>query len=82
MKIKILSWVSIVNYKNMTNLKISVFVGNKFCQYEWMKEKVSEFYEAIYLQDKEEIFDEAIGLIRTYQHFHRSKPVIATHVIK
>lgn len=51
--------------------------GNKLLQYEWMKEEVNEFYEAIYLQDIEEIRDEAIGLIRTYQQFQGSKRVVA-----
>ena len=49
--------------------------GNKLFQYEWMREEVNEFYEAIHLQDIEEIQDEAIGLIRTFQHFQDSIPV-------
>jgi len=41
-----------------------------------MKEEVNEFYEAIYLEDVDEIRDEAIGLIRTFQQFHDSKRVV------
>jgi len=51
--------------------------GNKLFQYEWMKEEVNEFYEAIYLEDTEEIRDEAIGLIRTFQQFQDSKRVVS-----
>jgi hypothetical protein len=46
--------------------KIQAVNGNKLLQYEWMKEEINEFYEAIYLEDIEEIHDEAIGLIRTF----------------
>jgi hypothetical protein len=42
-----------------------------------MKEEVNEFYEAIHLQDIEEIRDEAIGLIRTFQQFKGSRRVVA-----
>jgi len=42
-----------------------------------MKEEVNEFYEAIHLQDLEEIRDEAMGLIRTFQQFRDSKRVFA-----
>jgi hypothetical protein len=78
MEIEIPSWVSIVNYRTMTNeKKNNATAGNKQYQYEWMKEEVNEFYEAIYLQDIEEIRDEAIGLIRTFQQFHDSKRVVA-----
>ena len=42
-----------------------------------MKEEVNEFYKAIYLQDIEEIRDEAIGVIRTFQQFQHSKRVVA-----
>ena len=42
-----------------------------------MKEEINEFYEAIYLGNKDEIFDEAIGLIRTAQQFNDSKRVMA-----
>ena len=41
-----------------------------------MKEEINEFYEAIYLQNKNEILDEAIGLIRTAQQFQNSKRVM------
>ena len=57
--------------------KLLAVKGNKMYQYEWMKEEISEFYEAIYQKNNEEIFDEAIGLIRTYQHFYKSKRVTA-----
>lgn len=77
MNIHIPSWVSIVDYRTMTNeKKIKASNGNKLCQYEWMREEVNEFYEAIYLADIEEIQDEAIGLIRTYQHFQDSARVV------
>ena len=42
-----------------------------------MKEEINEFYEAICLEDKNEILDEAIGLIRTAQQFSESKRVMA-----
>jgi hypothetical protein len=78
MEIKIPSWVSIVNYRTMTNeKKSSAVAGNKLVQNEWMKEEVNEFYEAIYLQEIEEIRDEAIGLIRTFQQFQGSKRVVS-----
>jgi len=78
MNIQIQSWVTIVNYRTMTNEKKTLAAdGNKLIQYEWMKEEVNEFYEAIHLQDTEEIRDEAIGLIRTFQHFQKSKRVVA-----
>ena len=78
MSIQIPDWVTIVNYRTMTNdKKAQAVAGNKLIQYEWMKEEVNEFYEAIHLQDIEEIRDEAIGLIRTYQQFRDSKRVVA-----
>ena len=77
MKITIPDWVSIENYRTMTSEKKTHAVnGNKLFQYEWMKEEVNEFYEAIYLEDIEEIRDEAIGLIRTFQQFKDSKRVV------
>jgi len=77
MEIQIPDWVTIVNYRTMTNEKKSYAVaGNKLFQYEWMKEEVNEFYEAIHLQDIEEIRDEAVGLIRTFQQFRDSKRVV------
>lgn len=76
MDIKIPSWVSIIDYRTMNDEKKSLTVaGNKKFQYEWMVEEVNEFYEAIHLQDISEIRDEAIGLIRTFQHFQESKRV-------
>ena len=78
MEISIPDWVSIENYRTMTNEKKAHAVnGNKLFQYEWMKEEVNEFYEAIYLEDVDEIRDEAIGLIRTFQQFHDSKRVVS-----
>ena len=77
MEIEIPDWVTIVNYRTMNaEKKVGAVSGNKLFQYEWMKEEVNEFYEAIYLQDIEEICDEAIGLIRTFQQFKGSKRVV------
>jgi hypothetical protein len=78
MEIAIPDWVSIENYRTMTSEKKTQAVdGNKLFQYEWMKEEVNEFYEEIYLEDIEEIRDEAIGLIRTFQQFQDSKRVVS-----
>jgi len=75
--ITIPKWAKIVDYRTMTDAKKRVAVeGNKFVQAEWMREEVNEFYEAVYIGDKAEIFDEAMGLIRTAQHFHKSKRVM------
>lgn len=74
--IKIPNWVKIVDYRTMTDEKKKAAVdGNQDAQYEWMVEEVNEFYEAVYNNDKQEIKDEAIGLIRTFQQFnnHRVK---------
>ena len=60
----------------MTSTKKKKAVEGIKKQLEWMKEEVNEFYEAIYLNDKDEILDEAIGLIRTAQQFNESKLVI------
>lgn len=77
MDIQIPNWVTIVNYRTMNSeKKAQAVAGNKLIQYEWMKEEVNEFYEAIHLQDEEEIRDEAIGLIRTFQQFQHSKRVV------
>jgi hypothetical protein len=77
-KIQIPSWVTIVNYRTMTDdKKTDAVLGNKLCQYEWMKEEVNEFYEAVFLQNMEEIRDEAMGLIRTVQQFQDSKRVVS-----
>ena len=76
--IQIPKWVTVDNYRTMTNEKKTYAVaGNKLFQYEWMKEEVNEFYEAIHSQDIEETRDEAIGLIRALQQFHDSKRVVA-----
>ena len=66
MEITIPDWVSIKNYRTMTNEKKTQAVnGSKLFQYEWMKE------------DIEEIRDEAIGLICTFQQFQDSKRVVS-----
>ena len=76
--IKIPKYANIYNYRTMTKKKKKYAVeGKKKYQLEWMKEEINEFYEAIYLNDKDEILDEAIGLIRTAQQFSESKRVIA-----
>jgi len=70
-EIKIPEWVKIENYRTMTDEKKKAAVdGDENSQYEWMVEEVNEFYEAVNKQDIEEIKDEAIGLIRTYQQFN------------
>ncbi len=78
MEITIPDWVTIKNYRTMTSeKKTNASNGNKLFQNEWMKEEVNEFYEAIYLEDVDEIRDEAIGLIRTFQQFQDSKRVVS-----
>jgi hypothetical protein len=72
------SWAKIVNYRTMTNEKKDLAVaGNKNAQYEWMVEEVNEYYEAVHLNNMDEIRDEAMGLIRTVQQFGESKRVVA-----
>ena len=76
--IKIPKFAIIKNYRTMNKEKKNLAVqGKKLIQLEWMKEEINEFYEAIFLQDKKEILDEAIGLIRTAQQFSDSKRVMA-----
>jgi hypothetical protein len=71
-------YAKIKNYRTMTPKKKEQAVkGVKSYQLEWMKEEINEFYEAIHLQDENEILDEAIGLIRTAQQFSESKRVMA-----
>jgi hypothetical protein len=71
-------WAKIVNYRTMDNEKKDLATaGHEKFQIEWMLEEVNEFYEAIQLQDVDEIRDEAIGLIRTSQQFSESKSVIS-----
>ena len=73
-KIKIPDWVLIENYRTMTDEKKKAAVdGDEKAQYEWMIEEVNEFYEAINNGDIEEIKDEAIGLIRTFQQFNNNR---------
>jgi hypothetical protein len=72
------SWAKIANYRTMTNEKKDLAVaGNKNAQYEWMVEEVNEYYEAVHLNNMDEIRDEAMGLIRTVQQFGDSKRVVA-----
>ena len=72
------SWVKIANYRTMTNEKKDLAVaGNKNAQYEWMVEEVNEYYEAVHLNNMDEIRDEAMGLIRTVEQFGDSKRVVA-----
>ena len=76
--ITIPKYAKIKNYRTMTKEKKNFAnEGKKMYQLEWMKEEINEFYEAIFLQNKKEILDEAIGLIRTAQQFSESKRVIA-----
>jgi hypothetical protein len=76
--IQIPDWVTIENYRTMTAEKKGLAVaGNKLAQYEWMVEEVNEFYEAVHLNDLDEVRDEAVGLIRTMQQFAGSKRVVA-----
>ena len=76
--ITIPKYAKIKIYRTMTKEKKNLAVqGRKLIQLEWMKEEINEFYEAIYLEDKNEILDEAIGLIRTAQQFSESKRVMA-----
>jgi len=75
--IAIPKWAKIKHYRTMTNEKKDLAVsGDEKSQIEWMMEEVNEFYEAVQKQDVEEIRDEAIGLIRTYQQFQQSKTVV------
>ena len=70
-------YVKIKNYRTMTKKKKKMAVkGVKKYQLEWMKEEINEFYEAIYLENENDVLDEAIGLIRTAQQFSSSKRVI------
>ena len=70
-------YAKIKNYRTMTKKKKKMAVeGAKKYQLEWMKEEINEFYEAIYLENENEVLDEAIGLIRTAQQFSSSKRVI------
>ena len=70
-------YAKIKNYRTMTkHKKKSAVEGVKKYQLEWMKEEINEFYEAIYLENENEVLDEAIGLIRTAQQFSSSKRVM------
>lgn len=76
--ITIPNYSKIKNYRTMTKNKKKLAVeGVKKYQLEWMKEEINEFYEAIYLENETEVLDEAIGLVRTAQHFSESKRVIS-----
>lgn len=75
--INIPKWAKIKKYRTMTKLKKKKAVeGIKKYQLEWMNEEINEFYEAIHKNNKDEILDEAIGLIRTAQQFSNSKRVL------
>ena len=75
--IEVPRYAKIIDYRTMTpTKKLGAANGNKLYQNEWMKEEVNEFYEAVYLNDTNEIIDEAIGLIRTAHQFHDSKRVM------
>lgn len=70
-------YAKIKNYRTMTKKKKKMAVeGAKKYQLEWMKEEINEFYEAIYLENENDVLDEAIGLIRTAQQFSSSKRVV------
>ncbi len=78
MRIQIPDWATIENYRTMTaKKKMLAVAGNKLAQYEWMVEEVNEFYEAVHLNDVDEVRDEAMGVIRTVQQFSGSKRVMA-----
>jgi len=71
-------YAKVNKYRTMTQKKKNMAVkGVKKYQLEWMKEEINEFYEAIYLENENEVMDEAIGLIRTAQQFSNSKRVIS-----
>lgn len=74
--IDIPNYAKITDYRTMTpEKKLAACNGNKIYQNEWMTEEINEFYEAINNNNKNEIFDEAMGLIRTAQQFSQSKRV-------
>jgi len=75
--IEIPDWVNIANYRTMDETKKQCAVsGSHSCQTEWMIEEVNEFYEAVSIGNQDEIEDEAMGLIRTYQQFHQVPKVV------
>ena len=70
-------FAKITKYRTMTKKKKKLAsMGVKKYQLEWMKEEINEFYEAVHLESEDDILDEAIGLIRTAQHFSESKRVM------
>jgi hypothetical protein len=71
-------WVNIVNYRTMDDAKkkCAAESGCHSCQTEWMREEINEFYEAILNGNRDEIEDEAMGLIRTYQQFQGCSDVV------
>ena len=78
MPIKVPDWAKIVDYRTMNDDRKKCAVdGCGCCQTEWMVEEVNEFYEAVHIGDTDEIDDEAVGLIRTYQQFRSSPNVVA-----
>ena len=75
--IEIPKFAKIKNYRTMDSDKKNMAVsGQKKYQLEWMKEEINEFYEAVSIEDNDEIMDEAIGLMRTAQQFSDSKRVL------
>jgi hypothetical protein len=77
MPIEIPDWVNVVDYRTMNDKKKQCAVdGCHCCQTEWMLEEVNEFYEAVSIGNRDEIEDEAMGLIRAYQQFASSADVV------
>jgi hypothetical protein len=70
MPIDIPDWVKIKDFRTMDDFKKQCAVdGCEHCRIEWMIEEINEFYEAVSHGNKDDIEDEAMGLIRTYQQF-------------
>jgi len=77
MPIDIPDWVKIKDFRTMDVVKKQCAVdGCEHCQIEWMIEEINEFYEAVSDGNKDDIEDEAIGLIRTYQQFQNISGVL------
>ena len=71
-------WAKTEKYRTMNKTKKRLAEhGDKTYQLEWMKEEANEFYEAVVKGDRDEILDEAVGLIRAAQQFSDSKRVLA-----
>ena len=87
--IQIPKFAKISNYRTMNaEKKTWAIEGKKQFQLEWMREEANEFYEAISLEDEDEVLDKAIGLLRTAHHFSDNKRVqtlwhkVKPHVIE